>query len=328
MRLARVTQDLTPRRTFFELMRRVEVLERERCSSAGRRCRSPMWLRIEQSADMQFASTEVVEVRVELPRTIEIDDHPRVNVIQRHFGLFAPYGPMPLYVTEHAIRERRFERNAAFERFLNVVCGDLAWLHYIAWSLMHPVLGYERARNPFAARVTALANASESVDDDVATSHEQACRRAFAGIYCAPRRSLADLQRVLARYFRVPLRVVPRYGRWIPIQCASRSDRRLGTWRLGTRIWDVQHSMEIVIGPIEADEFHRWQRRSAAVTALCAVATDFVDGMIDPVIKVQVRTRPDLVGKVGRTRMGVDAWIRPNYVLRTLTIYENFRDQT
>lgn len=324
MRLARVTQALTPQRSFFELMRRVEVLERKRSGSARRVRRSPAWLRIEQSADMQFASTEVALVRVDLPPLIDVDDHPRVNVIQRHFGLFAPYGPLPLHVTEHAMQERRFERNAGFERFLNVACGDLAWLHYIAWSSMHPVLGYERARNPFVERVTALANAS--FGDDATTEHAQVCRRAFPGIYCAPRRSLADLQRVLARYFGVLLRVAPRYGRWIPVPCAPRGGRRVGAWRLGARIWDVQHSMEIMIGPIEADEFYRWQRRSAAVMAVCAVATDFVDGRIDPVIKVQVRTRPELAGKVGRMRIGVDAWSRPNYALRTLTIYETFRD--
>ncbi|WGS48035.1 type VI secretion system baseplate subunit TssG (plasmid) [Burkholderia sp. JSH-S8] len=307
-------------------MRRVEMLECERGGPVRRVRRSPPWLRIEQSAEMHFASTEVASVRVDQTRFIDMDDHPLVNVVQRHFGLFAPYGPLPLHVTEHAMQEKRFERNAAFERFVNVACGDLAWLHYSAWSSMHPVLGYERARNPFVERVTALANAGLRAGDVVADDDTQACRRAFPGVYCAPRRSLADLRRMLVRYFRVPLRIMPRYGRWIPVPPAPSGGRRLGAWRLGARIWDVQHSMEIVIGPIEADEFHRWQRRSAAVMALCAVATDFVDGRIDPVIKVQVRTRPELAGKVGRMRIGVDAWSRPNHALRALTIYESFRD--
>ncbi|WP_269112526.1 type VI secretion system baseplate subunit TssG [Burkholderia territorii] len=328
MRLERIKRALTPNRTFFELMRRVEVLERERGGAVRRTKRSPPWLRIEQSAEMHFASTEVASVRIEQTRLVETDDYPRVNIVQRHFGLFAPYGPLPLHVTEHAMQEKRFERNAAFERFVNVACGDLAWLHYLAWSSMHPVLGYERARNAFVERVTALANANAPAGDDVATRHAQVCRRAFPGIYCAPRRSLADLQRMLARYFRVPLRVTPRHGRWISVPPVCCGGRRLGAWRLGTRIWDVQHSMEIVIGPIEADEFYRWQRRSAAAMAVCAVATDFVDGMIDPVIKVQVRTRPELAGKVGRMRIGVDAWSRPNDALRTLTIYESLRDST
>ncbi|KVE27311.1 type VI secretion protein [Burkholderia singularis] len=330
MKFHRVRRMLRPSRTFFELMRRVEVLERERSGAARFVRHSPAWLRIEQLAGMHFASTEVESVDVELSRFVEADDHPQVKVTQRHFGLFAPYGPMPLHVTEHAMQEKRFERNAAFERFVNLACGDLAWLHYLAWSSMHPVLGYERARNPFVERVTSLANAraktSGLAPGETVERHALACRRAFPGIYCAPRRSLADLQRMLTRYFNVPLRIVPRYGRWIPVPGSRGGGLRIGAWRLGARIWDVQHSLEIVIGPIEADEFYRWQRRAAAIMAVHTVTADFVDGRIDPVIKVQVRTRPELAGKVGRMRIGVDAWSRPNHALRTLTIYESFRD--
>jgi len=319
--LAQIQRALTPRRNFFELMRRVEVLERERTGSLRRMRRSPPWLRIEQSAEMHFASTDVASVRIGQTRFIEADDYHQVNVIQRHFRLFAPYGPMPLHVTEHAMQEKRFERNAAFERFVNVICGDMAWLHYFAWSSMHPVLGYERARNPFAERVTALADAGRRHEEATASHDARACRRAFPGVYCAPRRSLADLQRMLVRYFGVPFRITPRHGRWIPVPLALRGGRRIGA-----RIWDVQHSMEVVIGPIDAAEFYRWQRRSAAAMALCAVVTDFVDGKIDPVIRVQVRTRPEIAGKIGRMRLGVDTWSRPNHALRTLTIYDFFRN--
>lgn len=353
-----VTRALTPQRTFFELMRRVEALQRasQRASQRAlqrktkpslhaerRPVRRPSWLRIEQSAGMHFASAEVARVQIDMPQFAspgEPGDLPHVTVIQRHFGLFAPYGPLPLHVTEHAMQEKRFERNAAFERFVNVACGDLAWLHYAAWSAMHPVLGYERRRNPFAERVTSLAYARSAVHDDVQRNaqdnaqdnardpHALACRAAFPGIYCAPRRSLADLQRMLCGYFGVALHVAPRYGRWIAVPPAADGARRLGAWRMGARIWDVQHSLEIVIGPIEADAFYHWQRRAAAVAALFAVVADFVDGRLYPVIKVQVRTRPELAGRVGCMRVGVDAWCRPNNALRTLTVYESFRNPT
>nr|WP_281376440.1 type VI secretion system baseplate subunit TssG [Burkholderia guangdongensis] len=315
-------QVLSPRRTFFELMRRIEMLERERNGSSRFVRRSPGWLRIEQSADMGFASTEISRIDVRQRRGIDHRDGPRVSVIQRHFGLFAPYGPMPLSVTEHAMHERNVERNPAFERFVNLVCGDLAWMHYLAWSSMHPVLGCERGRNAFVERVTSFANARQ---DAAVARDAMACRHAFPGAYCARRRSLVDLQRVLGAYFHVPLKVVPRHGRWVSVMHATGARRRVGTWRLGARIWDVQYSMEIVIGPLAAGEFHRWQRRAPAVMAVCAVASDFVDGAVDPVIKVQVRTCPELAGRIGRMRIGVDAWSRPNHALRTLTVHESFR---
>ena len=250
-----------------------------------------------------------------------------------------------IHITEHAMQEKRFEQNPAFERFVNVACGEFAWLDYLAYSAMHPVLGYERALNAFVERVTSLADATAQRaaaaaaaagdgdgdgdgDDDGddhdhdAGRHARACRRAFPGLYCAPRRSLADLQRMLARYFDVPLLIAPRHGRWMPVRPAPRGARRIGAWRLGARVWDVQHAMEIVVGPIDADAFHRWQRRAATVMTVCAVVEDFVDGRIDAVVKVEVRTRPELNGRVGRMRLGVDAWCRPGHALRTLTVHE------
>jgi type VI secretion system protein ImpH len=84
--------------------------------------------------------------------------------------------------------------------------------------------------------------------------------------------------------------------------------------------------VEIVIGAIEADEFHRWKRGAEAVRAVAAVVSDFADGRIYPVIKVQVRTRAELAGKVGRVRLGVDAWCRPNDFLHVLTVHDSFQD--
>ncbi|AUH51023.1 type VI secretion system baseplate subunit TssG [Chromobacterium sp. ATCC 53434] len=317
------TRELHPHRSFFELMRRVETLQRQRTEATTERGRDrrPDWLTLEQTADMRFASAEVSSVRIAAE---EEGASPQVGVACRHFGLFAPYGPLPLYITEHALHERRLEHNPAFERFVNLACGDLAWMHYRARSVMHPALGYERGRHPFAERISALAYAGPDADGKI-DRHAAACRHSHPGAYLAPRRSLADLQKIMAGYFDVPVQLLPRRGRWIALSAAS-GPCRLGRWRLGSRIWDVQHTLEILIGPIDAADFPHWQRRADAVLAIFAVAADFSDGRIGPLIKVQVRTRPELAGRVGRMRLGVDAWSRPGAALRTIIVYDSFRD--
>lgn len=324
------TDVLTPRKTFFELMRRVEALQCDAESSnqcAARLRRRPAWLHLEQPARMDFATAEVSDVEVDMPLAADSGAWPEVTVSYRHFGLFAPYGPLPLHVTEHAMLEKRVERNAAFERFVNLMCGDLAWSHYAAWAALHPVLGYDRFRNTFAERIASLANATASASDDAARDRDvNACRCSYPGVYYAPHRSLSDLQRMLRAYFGVALRVLPRYGRWIRVPNASRSPRQPGHWRLGSRVWDAQLSLEILIGPIDADTFHNWQRGAPTVRAVSSVVTDFADGRVQPVVKVQVRTRPELAGKVGRMRLGINSWSRPNHSLVTLTVHEPFRD--
>jgi type VI secretion system protein ImpH len=309
---------LTVRRQFFELLRRVDLLARARRKPAEQR--SPEWLRIEQSAAAHFAGTEVSEVRIDPPYDERLDDTPVITVIERHFGLFAPYGPMPLAMTDHAMAETRFERNPAFARFINIACGDLAWLHYAAWARMHPVLGYERARHPFVERVTAFAHASEAEDPDA-----HACRHAFPGLYCAPRRSLHDLQRMLTRYFHASIRIVPRHQRWMPLDPVRHGARQIGTWRLGKRVWDAQYSIGVEVGPIEADAFAHWHRRAPALNALCAVIADFIDGTLSPRVRVQVRTRPEMAGAIGRMRLGISTWMRPDNALHTVIVHESFQ---
>jgi type VI secretion system protein ImpH len=318
---------LTPTKRFFELMRRIDALQAQRPAgpraAAGRR---PGWLRMEQSAAMHFASAEVTHVTV-LPQPFgAADAWPDLRVVQRHFGLFAPYGPLPLHFTEHAMLEKRYERNPAFEQFLNLVSTDMAWLHYRAWSSMHPALGYERARHPFLARIGSLsrADANSCADDQADAAHPARCRRSWPGLYVGPQRPLAGLQRLLRRYLQTPISTMPRGGRWLSVPTGIAQGKRLGRWRLGSRVWDAQNTLDIVVGPIDADQFHLWHRRAPAVRALVAVVTDYAAGAVQPAVHVLVRTRPEMAGRIGRMRVGVDTWAHPGHQLARLTVHESF----
>ena len=320
---------LTPHKTFFELMRRIDALQHQQQPGRVHWRRRPAWLRMEQVAAMHFASTEVADVQLRAPAFGERDAWPEVRVVQRHFGLFAPYGPLPLHFTEHALREKGFERNAAFEQFVNVASADMAWLHYCAWAAMHPALGYDRDRNAFAERVSAMAWAdtpSPTQRPRTANAHAQACRRSWPGLYIAPQRPLAGLRRLLQAYFETPVRLLPRAGRWLSVPAGGRQGQRLGRWRLGSRVWDAQNTLDIEIGPIDAAQFHLWQRRAHATRALVAVVTDYTGGDVQPAVHVAVRTQPEQAARVGRVRIGVDAWAKPGRALRRLTVHEPFQD--
>jgi type VI secretion system protein ImpH len=325
---------LTPHKTFFELMRRFDALHhRQQVPGLRQRRRRPVWLRMEQSAAMHFASTEVAAVQVVSPAFGASDVWPEVRVELRHFGLFAPYGALPLHITEHAMREKGFERNGAFEQFVNVVSSDMAWLHYTAWAAMHPALGYERDRNAFIDRIGGMAwvdapgvHGASTARGSAGNPHAQACRRSWPGLYIAPHRPMANLQRLLRAYFKTPVQLLPRGGRWLAVPATGREGQRLGRWRLGSRVWDAQNTLDIEIGPIDAGAFHLWQRRAPATRALVAVVADYAGGSVQAAVHVQVRTRPELAARVGRTRVGVDAWANPGHVLRRLTVHEASQD--
>lgn len=323
-----VARTLAPQKTFFELMRRAEALHRGNCATAkhGRR---PAWLHLEQMPAMHFASTEVAEVKIDSDYS-DPTAFPEVIVKHRHFGLFAPYGPLPIHVTEHAMRERKFERNGAFEDFINLISGNFAWWHYCARSSMDPVLGYDYTRNPFVARLTAHAHVhdadySKNIDRDVAL-HVQWCRQAYPGAYMSRSRPLSTLQRMLRTYFGVPLQLRPRRGRWIPVRNKGQQSNRLGRWRLGSRVWDVQYALEILVGPLDAEALQNWRHGALGTRAMALIVADYAEGRIQPVVMVQVRTHPDLIGKVGKMRLGIDTWCRPDNALHTFTVYDSSQD--
>jgi type VI secretion system protein ImpH len=327
-------------RSFFELMRRVAVMaaampsrpsiERSRADGAsGGARRRPYWLRLLQPARMDFAPTEVVALEF-AERQFENDD-PILRVAIRHFGLFAPYGPLPIHVTEQALHEQ----GAVFEQFFGHLTGELAWLDFKAWSHLHPVVGYDVKThgNAFVQRLSLLANVNatprpgtETGDrSDTGTEyHIRVCRTHFVGAYAGSRRPLHGLGAMLGKYFRAPVAVLPRTGGWQEVDKSRNQQYVVGRWPLGRRVFAPQSAMTILVGPIDAKEFPRFHRRQSMVRWMVGVAEDYAGGRINARLVVDVVTHPGMNGRVGAMRLGIDTWVSPVEQTVRLTIHEPY----
>ena len=309
-------------KTFFELMRRIEAMAENSRNRHAVQQRIPTGVRLMQPAALHFSSSEISKVSFENTG----DDSKRaleILIEHRNFGLFAPYGPLPIHITEHAWVERRFERNDAFEQFINLLSSNMAWLYYRAWSAMHPALCFDRTNPPFVSRLNGLVQIEPSF---TARHHHSvsACRMASPGVYLNTQRPLAAMQRILATHFQVKTAIYPRRGRWCKTEHSAHVPVQVGRWRIGQRVWDVQQTINIDIGPIEAKDFHVWQRRSARIKALDAVVRDYTQARVDFAIHVLVKTSPDLAVKVGAAQLGVNTWLKSGHVLKRLTVHEAF----
>jgi type VI secretion system protein ImpH len=322
MTLSDVLGSLRCDKTFFELMRRVEAMDASSRPHRAVQKRIPAGVRLIQPAALHFSSSEISKVSFENAS----DDSKGVLEIlieHRNFGMFAPYGPLPIHITEHAWVEKRFERNDAFEQFINLLSSDMAWLYYRAWSAMHPALCFDRSNRPFVSRLSGLAQ----IDSSFTARHNHsvsACRMANLGVYLNAQRPLAAMQRILAAHFQVQTAIYPRRGRWCKTEPAAHMPLQVGRWRVGRRVWDVQQTINIEIGPIEAKDFYVWQRRSARIKAMDAVVRDYTQARVDFVIHVLVKTSPDLAVKVGLAQLGVNTWLKPERVLKRLTVHEAY----
>lgn len=298
--------------TFFNLLRHVDATLRH-----GHR-RRPDWLRVQTLADMTFAGGDIAATNVDRDDDGAVAE---LDVTQRHFTLLAPYGPLPLYVTEHALHERIFERNRGFERFVSMLVADLSWLHYRTWSDMHPALGHERARHPFAERLYSLVDPLNGLVVDDPRGAVKAFRRNHPAVFIRRGRSLVGLQRMLSEHFDVAVQVKPWQGRWWHHDDTA-SPRAIGRWRMGQRAWEVQHLVALEIGPIEAEDFSTWRRGSVVVDDLVRIVADYTEGRVQSTVHVWIKTRPDMAARVGRHRLGTDFWTHPDHRCQRVTVFD------
>ncbi len=335
-----IIQAMSANSEFFELMRRVQALQDLSGESDARLGgRAPDWLRLGQVADMSFAALELSQVRWTLgaPRWDEGRlDLGQLEVEMRHFGLFAPYGPLAIHVTEQVMHERDFERNLGFERFLNALIGHVAWLYFQARARMDPLLGLPQG-GAFQHRLSAMSQRAQHVFFKPASqppadqsAAQAACdfRDRFAGIYLGQHRPLGALQRALQTHFAVPVRIRPRLRRWgaVPVGDAARGSGcgSLGRWTLGRAALEVQSCIEIEIGPLQRHQISHWGREKACQQALLAIVNDYSSGAVQPRISLSLRTDPSMSARLGRMRVGHDSWLNALDQLVRVNVHEPF----
>ncbi|WP_130835782.1 type VI secretion system baseplate subunit TssG [[Erwinia] mediterraneensis] len=303
---------LSASQDFFELLRRIDraVPTRSRLGTTGDG--SHRYLRIVQLADMSFAPREVVDVR-QTPAPL--------TLCCRHFGLFAPYGPLPIHMTEHARHELLARRNPAFQDLAALLSQRMAILHYRAWAQLHVSVGHDRSQhNPFLSHLRQLAGLPPGITHN---KHIQRVRQAFPGAFLPGRGSLRHLQALLTHYFALPVSLIAGRGLWIDAACSQDSQRmgKLGVTRLGRRFFDVQHSLVVNIGPVSVRDYHCFQRGSERLQALVHICHDAVRYRKVLEIHLLIQTSPEMAAHLGQVRPGRNGWLKPRSALIDQRLY-------
>src|ERR1700761_1808426 len=134
---------------------------------------------IRQPAALSFAPREVAAVRGHAT-----PDDACVELTVRHFGFFAPYGPLPIRTTESALEQQISGSGPLLEDFINLFTTRPAIYFYRAWSQLAPVPSHERGDDRFAARLASAVGL-----DTAAHAIVRRARLAFGGLYVRPTRS-------------------------------------------------------------------------------------------------------------------------------------------
>ncbi|WON77458.1 type VI secretion system baseplate subunit TssG [Serratia sp. UGAL515B_01] len=309
---------LSASQDFFELLRRIERATphepRLGSSGVGRQRR----LKIIQPADMAFAPREVADVR---QRLNDQGTGSQVVIYCRHFGLFAPYGPLPIHITEHARNESLAKRNQAFQDFASILSQRMAILHYRSWAQLNVAVGHDRITdNPFLRHICQIAGVHPQQQ---LNPHIARIRSLFPGAYLPGRGSLRKLQEILTHYFSIAIRLEPHKGLWIDDPKHGQNQRmgKLGTTRLGKRFFDVQHCLVVNIGPVSEPDYHDYQRGSERLQTLIHICHDFVRHRMVLDVNLIIQTSPEMACRLGKGSLSRQSWLKPGSALHVRHLY-------
>lgn len=277
---------------FFQLVRLRELIAAMENERAGLPSPAPVGSGIEpreaalvirSAVPLGFAAAEVTALR-----------QPRqggpVEATQTLVGLTGPSGVLPHALSELVQISVR-ERNPALREFFDVFNNRLAGLLYEAWAKYRPVVVRERAAklavpNVIDTAFKALVGiGAPALSGRMQTRDETLV--AFGGLLSRQGRSAAAVERILAGALGHKVSIRQFLGSWLPIADADRT--RLARGRsstghfaalgrdavLGSRIFDIQSSVLVAIGPLAYPDFRSLLpdgRRAGMLSDLAAVA--------------------------------------------------------
>lgn len=308
---------------FFHTLRRLESLHpaSPRLGEALRPGAEPV--RLGQDIELNFAPAALSSLTVGGEQGV--GPVPRLGV--RFFGLFGPMGPMPLHLTEFVRERLRQHNDPTLARFADVFHHRALLLFYRAWAQAQPAVQRDRPADDDFARWSGAFIGLGSTTRPCLTEHvpEDARRHHIAHLRRGPRNA-EGLEKLLASHFRVPVRVQPHIGHWLPLRREDRT-RLVSVWEAGSRnrlgvdvvagsrVWDRQYRFRLRLGPLGLSDYERFMPGSSALLALREWVRQFVGPSLVWDVLPVLRGAEVPALRLGmhhgghRTRLGLSTWL-------------------
>lgn len=256
-------------------------------------------IRFRNTLSLSFPASEIAGIHRHSPRSDASEETPaglppyqaasepasdRVELTPAFMGLLGTAGAMPLAYTELFAHREGGDRGGSAHAFLDIFQHRAVTLFHEAWRKHRLPLQFEADRNerylPLALSLAGLgepalrrrlrAGQGGLSDDTLAF---------YSGLLQRRTVSASHLQRVLASYFGVPVRVTQFVGRWYALDdtCQASlgaSAAHLGRdTLLGPRTWQRDLRVRIGIGPMARAQHRRFLPGGPAALALRELLT-------------------------------------------------------
>lgn len=283
---------------FFQAVRLLQRLDRERRPIGGFAHPSEEVVRLSSNPDLGFPAGEIQDLRY------DAGDAGRMQV--NFMGLVGSQGVLPTHYSQLVRSERREEARPLGD-FLDMFQHRMLSLFYAAWERAHFYVPFERGESNLVSRhlldlvglgARPLRRRMQVRDDALLF---------YCGLLGMRQRGAIALEQLLADYFQAPVNVEQFVGGWYGLSTSSRcrvddepSDESpaLGAGAVvGDEVWDPQARVRVRIGPLSRERYDRFLPGGSAHAALKSIVEFFSDGQLDYELQL-VLERDDVPGIV------------------------------
>lgn len=278
----------------YKFFQAVRLLERWRVSAVRPYLESQEkrlnYCRFVNSPSLSFPASEIASARAIDEDGKVIDEEAleeaflsgkvsHVEIMPTFLGMLGAQGALPLHYSERLATFEAQKRDPGAKAFFDLFSNRAVMLFYLAWKKYRlPILHESDPDKHYLPLLLSLAGlgypslrrrlvrGDGPVYDDAIARYTTAVRqRPLSSVF---------LQRVLADYFKVPLKIEQFVGRWYntPDNCRTNLGGEgaiLGkSAHIGERIWQRNLRLRLWIGPLKADKFEDFLPQGQRAAAL------------------------------------------------------------
>lgn len=189
---------------------------------------------------------------------------PEVHI--NFMGLAGLQGPLPIPYTELAL-ERLKKGDTSIKDFLDIFNHRMASiLHRIRKKYWVGLDNRHAHETPLGQSLLSFTGMHSGLLSSRKVSPQDLLY--YSGIYWKKPRSSAGLKQILSHYFDVPVRIESHQGQWVDIDVTQQThlgfqpqgkNNVLGIdAALGTRYWNVEEGLNIILGPMPRAQFEEF----------------------------------------------------------------------
>lgn len=319
---------------FFQAVRLLERTARQQARSGETPLRLPVGedarpedeaLRFRAMPSLAFPTGEISEVH-RAP-----GEGALWEMVVTFMGLVGPNGVLPQHYTAMVISRLR-NKDHALRDFLDLFHHREISLFYRAWEKYRFAFGYEKRRlageesdDLFTRCLYSLVGmgtgglrARQEFDDEALLY--------YGGLFAHYPRSAISLEILLADYFRLPVAIRQFQGQWLYLNAddlsllpsprsSKASNNGLGVnLVVGERVWDVEGSFRVRVGPLSYAEFRRLLPDGETLRVVGQMVRSYVGPQFEFDVQLVLKKREVPWCRLGHhadpARLGWNTWVR------------------